>query len=66
MKLCPDFKRTATGYFWLDWITAPYWRWVVARTERKFHRFMGDGDEAAGKRLVDEALRDLTAQGSQE
>lgn len=36
MRLRPDFKRTATGYFWLDWLTAPYWAVVDRRSRREF------------------------------
>lgn len=31
-----DFEHTATGWRWLDWLTAPYWAFLDHRTRRKF------------------------------
>ena len=39
----PD--RTATGYRWLDLLTAPYWRVVDWRNQRWWWQVMAVGDE---------------------
>lgn len=52
MNLRPDFERTATGYAWLDWLTAPYWRWADWRSRRALYRLLGRGDLAAGEAFL--------------
>lgn len=57
MRLRPDFKRTATGYFWLDWLTAPFWHLLDRRAQRRFFRLFGR-TEAEGRRYVREHWED--------
>lgn len=40
-SLLPNFDDTATGYVWLDKLTAPFWRWMLRRAERQFTEDMG-------------------------
>ena len=39
-RLLPDFDTTATGYTWLDKITAPYWRWKARKEEEAFEEML--------------------------
>lgn len=51
MRLKPDFERTATGWGWLDRVTAPWWRLRSRQTIRRLDRMFGiTGDEAERRR----------------
>lgn len=43
-RLRPDFDRTATGYFWLDKLTSPYWTWRDRRARDQLARLLGYRD----------------------
>lgn len=40
MNLRPDRERTATGYVWLDKITAPYWAITMHLHHRRFWKLL--------------------------
>lgn len=58
-----ESDKTATGYRWLDWLTAPYWSFVVWRSERQLYRTLQiEGESIAEtKRWFREALADMPA-----
>jgi len=41
MKLGHDPEHTATGFWWLDWITDPWWRTAAWIAERRLDRTLG-------------------------
>lgn len=52
----PDFARYATGYRWLDWVTAPLWKLYFRWHQWRFYRYIGKGDAARGRRILREAV----------
>lgn len=47
-----DRERTVTGWWWLDFLTKPWWLWRVARAERQLMALIGGGSVAEGRRVV--------------
>lgn len=45
MSLRPDFEHCATGYRWLDRLTAPWWRRRSRAAERHLWESLAIGDE---------------------
>lgn len=61
MNWRPDHTKTATGYRWLDWLTAPYWMIRDRLTVRSFYKMLGQGNVQEGK-TVARRLGDQTAE----
>lgn len=52
----PDFKKYATGYGWLDWLTKPFWTLYFWWHQWRFYKFLGEGDAERGREILKRAV----------
>lgn len=60
-----NFEKYATGWWWLDKLTFPFWMLYDKWAEWRFFRFLGKGDAERGRAILRRAVELADAEDSE-